>query len=398
MFTLLKGLKVIDLTTVALGPYATQMLGDLGAEVIKVESGEGDVLRAVRPGRRRDLGVGFLNFNRNKRAMVIDLKRPEGQAILHRLVEDADVLVHNMRPKSAAGLGASPETLHAINPGLVYCYSPGFGGRGPDSEAPAYDDIIQARSGLAALNANEEGSPQFVRTIACDKIVGLHLAVAVMAGVIKKLRTGEGVVIEAPMLETMATFLLAEHLAGQTLVPPEGGPGYDRVMSVNRKPYRTRDGFLAILPYSTRHWVRFFNACGLEDWAQKPIVLDGLLRSEHIDELYAKVAEVALTRTTAEWQRLLAEQDIPCSRVNHLADLLTDEHLKAAAVFHEVADERTGNIIELRSPFEVDGRLAHEVAPNRVAPGLAEHTAEVLLELGYSPDQIEGFMRDGVVV
>ena len=155
---MLKGLRVIDLTTVALGPYATQTLGDFGAEIIKVESKEGDVLRSVRPGRRDDLGVGFLNFNRNKQAMVLDLKQPEGQAILHRLVETADVLVHNMRPDSAAGLGAAPEVLQDINPRLVYCYSPGFGGRGPDRDAPAYDDIIQARSGLASLNSAADGA------------------------------------------------------------------------------------------------------------------------------------------------------------------------------------------------------------------------------------------------
>ena len=398
MFTLLNGLRVIDLTTVALGPYATQTLGDFGAEIIKIESKDGDVLRAVRPGRRKDLGAQFLNFNRNKRAMVIDLKSPQGQAILHRLVAGADVLVHNMRPKSAAALGAAPELLHEINPGLVYCYSPGFGGRGPEKDAPAYDDIIQARSGLAALNADVEGAPQFVRTIACDKIVGLHLAMAVMAGVIGKQRTGEGVVIEAPMLETMSTFLLAEHLAGQTMVPPEGGPGYDRVMSVNRKPYKTRDGYLAILPYSTRHWVRFFTACGLPDWAEKPIVTDGVLRSEHIDELYGKVAELALTRTTAEWQKILGEQDIPCSTVNSLEDLLKDEHLQAAGVFHEVTDERIGNILELRSPFEVNGRLAHEAAPNRMAPGLGEHTRQLLEEAGYSGEEIHALFEDGVVL
>lgn len=398
MFTLLQGLKVIDLTAVALGPYATQTLGDFGAEIIKVEPKDGDILRAIRPGRRPDLGVGFLNFNRNKRSIVIDLKRPEGQSILHRLVRDADVLVYNMRPRSAAGLGASAETLLAINPGLVYCYSPGYGQRGPDADAPAYDDIIQARSGLASLNSDADGAPQFVRTIACDKVVGLHLALAVLAGVVQKQRTGEGVVIEVPMLETMAAFLLAEHLAGETLVPPEGGPGYERVMSVNRRPYKTSDGYLAILPYTTRHWIRFFRLCGLEDWATMPKVVDAALRSEHVDELYAKLAELALTRSTAQWQQDLAAQDIPCSPVNGLSDLLTDEHLLAADLLHTVTDARIGEIRELRSPFEVNGRLAHEDAPNVVAPGLAEHTAEVLGEAGYSEDAINAFKRDGVVV
>ena len=397
MFGLLQGLKVIDLTTVALGPYATQILGDFGAGIIKIESKEGDILRAVRPGRRADIGVGFMNFNRNKRSVVIDLKRVEGQSVLHRLVRDADVFVHNMRPRSAANLGVSADKLLEINPGLVYCYSPGFGGRGPDADAPAYDDIIQARSGLASLNADDGGAPLFVRTIACDKIVGLHLAIAVMGGVIGRQRTGKGVVIEVPMLETMTTFLLAEHLAGQTLIPPEGGTGYERVMSRHRRPYKTRDGYLAILPYTTRHWVRFFLVCGLEDWAGMDMVLDPVLRSEHVDELYGKVAELALTRTTDEWEGILVDQDIPCSRVSTLDDLFTDPHVVAAGIFHEASDDRLGRIRELRSPFEVDGCLGYEAAADRAAPGLGEHTAQVLAEAGYAADAIEALKRDGVV-
>lgn len=396
MFEMLEGIKVIDLTTVALGPYATQTLGDFGAEVIKVESKDGDILRSARPGRREDIGVAFLNFNRNKRSIVLDLKQPGAQAILHKLIESADVFVHNMRARSAAALGASPEILHGINPGLVYCYSPGFGARGPDADAPAYDDVIQARSGLASLNADSEGAPHFIRTIACDKIVGLHLALAVLGGLVQQSKTGKGVVIEAPMLETMATFLLAEHLAGETLVPAEGPMGYNRVMSVNRRPYQTTDGYLAILPYSTRHWVRLFTACGLDDWATKDIVVDAPRRSENIDVLYAKLAEMVRQRSTAAWEQLLVEQDIPHARVSRLEDLLTDEHLRAAGLLHQVSDERVGPINELRSPFEVDGRLSHEAKPNRIAPGLGEHTVEILREAGYATREIDEFLRAGI--
>jgi crotonobetainyl-CoA:carnitine CoA-transferase CaiB-like acyl-CoA transferase len=397
VFTLLKGLKVVDLTTIVLGPYATQILGDLGADVIKVESLEGDVFRSVRPGRRDDLGVAFLNYNRNKRSVALDLKQARGQEILHALVAEADVFVHNMRSRSAAHLGASFETLKEINPGLVYCYSPGFSELGPDRDAPAYDDIIQARSGLAALNADAAGAPRFVRTIACDKIVGLHLALAVAAGVIQKERTGKGVCIEAPMLESMVSFLLSEHLAGHTLIPEEGELGYDRMMSANRKPYRTEDGYLAILPYSTKHWIRFFQICHLDDWATADKVIDPVLRSEHIDELYGKVAELALTRTTEAWLAALAEQDIPCSRVNSMADLFDDEHLEAARMFTELNDARVGEMRELRSPFQIDGALAHEAQANTVAPGLGEHTEAVLLELGYSKSEIVELERDAVI-
>ncbi len=398
MFDLLKGLKVVDLTTIVLGPYATQFLGDLGADVIKLESPEGDVFRSVRPGRRDDLGVGFLNFNRNKRSIVVDLKQDRGRKVLHDLVGAADVFVHNMRSSSASALGASYEELAAVNPSLVYCYSPGFGSGGPDREAPAYDDTIQARSGLAALNADKDGAPQFVRTIACDKVVGLHLALAVVSGLVQREKTGRGVRIEAPMLESMVSFLLAEHMAGHTLIPAEGELGYNRVMSPNRKPYRTKDGYIAILPYSTKHWVRFFELGGRPDLAADPKVTDPVLRSESIDELYGLLAEIALTRTTSEWRALLAEKDIPCAAVNSLEDLFSDPQLQATEMFHEFDDARMGSLKVVRSPFEVDGELFHKHNPNAAAPGLGEHTRQVLAELNYTEAEIETLVADKVVV
>ena len=397
MFQLLKGLKIIDLTTIVLGPYATQLLADLGAEVIKIESLDGDVFRAVRPGRRDDLGVAFMNFNRNKRSLTLDLKQPRGQEILHALVRRSDVLVHNMRARSATKLGASYDTLKEVNPSLVYCYSPGFGSLGPDADAPAYDDIIQSRSGLTDLNANSEGAPQFLRTIAADKVVGLHLALAVASGLIQKERTGKGVCIEAPMLESMVSFLLSEHLAGKTLVPSEGELGYDRMMTPNRKPHKTKDGYLVILPYSTRHWIRFFQLCELEDWATAKKVVDPVLRSEHIDELYGKISELAPSKTTAEWLKVLAEQDIPCADVNSLDDIMTDEHLVAAQMFHQDTDPRIGDYLEIRPPFQVDGMLAHAETPNTAAPGLGENNDDILNELGYSAEDINALRQDSVV-
>ena len=373
MFNLLEGVRIIDLTTIVLGPYATQLLADFGAEVIKVESEQGDVFRAVRPGRCDDIGTGFMNFNRNKRSIILDLKSEAGKADLRQLVTHADVLVHNMRPNSAERLGASYEALVESNPSLVYCYSPGFGERGADRDLPAYDDIIQARSGLAALNADASGAPQFVRTIACDKVVGLHLALAIQAGLIQKNRTKKGVCIEVPMLETMASFVLAEHLSGHTLIPEEGALGYDRLMSENRKPYRTLDSYLAILPYSTKHWIRFFELCGEPDWAKADRVVDPVLRSQNIDALYAKLAEVARTKTTYEWQQLLLAADIPHATVSSLSDLLTDPHLTGAGMYNTYDDHRLGEIREVRSPFEVDGKLDYEVKANRPAPNLGEH-------------------------
>ena len=395
MFDLLKGLKVVDLSTIALGPFATQLLGDMGADVIKVESPGGDVFRAVRPGRRDDLGVAFMNYNRNKRSMVIDLKQPEGRAILKQLAGESDVFVHNMRKSSAANLGASYEALSEANPRIVYCYSPGFGERGASRDDPAYDDVIQARSGLASLNADASGEPKFLRTIACDKIVGLHLALAVVSGVVQQQRTGRGVCVEAPMLESMASFLLLEHLAGHSLVPAEGELGYDRLMTANRKPHRTKDGFVVILPYSTKHWVRFFEVCGLPDWASAEKVLNPVERSLHIDELYGKISELAPTRTSEQWMSALREQDIPCSRVSSLEDLMTDTHLLEAELFNRIDDPRIGDLLEVRSPFQVDGEI--NGSPNRIAPGLGEHTDEILRDLGHSEESIDELRQNGTV-
>ena len=395
MFDLLKGLKVIDLSTIALGPYATQLLGDLGADVIKVESPAGDVFRAVRPGRRDDLGVAFLNYNRNKRSLAIDLKQPEGQAILKRLAGSADVFVHNMRASSAAKLGASYEVLAEANPKIVYCYSPGFGERGSSRDDPAYDDIIQARSGLAAINADTSGEPKFVRTIACDKIVGLHLALAVVSGVVQQQRTGRGVCVEVPMLESMASFLLTEHLAGHTLIPAEGTLGYDRLMTANRKPHRTKDSYAVILPYSTKHWIRFFEICDLPDWATAEKVVNPVQRSIHIDELYGKISELAVTRTTKEWLSALSAQDIPCSDVSSLEDLMSDPHLVEAELFNRISDPRIGELLEVRSPFQVDGEI--NGSSNRVAPGLSEHTEEILRDLGYAEAAIAKLRQNSVI-
>lgn len=395
MLSLLKGLRVVDLSTIVLGPYATQFLGDFGADVIKVEAQGGDVFRAVRPGRTDDLGVGFLNFNRNKRSIAVDLKQSEGKEILHKLVAHADVLVHNMRGKSAKDLGADFVTLKAINPQLVYCAAPGFGSVGPDAQSPAYDDIIQARSGLAALNADANGAPQFVRTIACDKVVGLHLALAVVSGVVQQQRTGKGCNIEVPMLESMTAFVMAEHLAGHTLQPSEGELGYDRLMSKDRKPYKTQNGYIAIMPYNTKHWQRFFGLVGREDLAEAEWVTDSVQRSQHIDDLYKLVADFAPSRSSEEWLVRLAELDIPCSRINSLADLAHDPQLQASDWLQTHTDDVRGEYQSLRSPFIVyEDSAANTDLP---APQLGEHGSAILGELGYSPEQIQTLIKSHVV-
>ncbi len=394
MFDLLKGLKVVDLTTVVLGPYATQLLADFGADVLKVEAFGGDVFRAVRPGRHAELGVGFLNFNRNKQALAVDLKSPEGREVLYRLVAEADVFVHNMRNKPARQLGVDYDSLADVNPRLVYCAGVGFAADGPDADAPAYDDIIQARSGLAALNKDAEGAPQFVRTIACDKVVGLHLALAVTAGVVKQQRENQGSCIEVPMLETMAAFLLSEHLAGHTLIPPQGDLGYERLFSAHRKPFKTANGYMAVLPYSSEQWVRFLSLAGRDDLAAADWVIDAAQRSERIDELYEVLGDIIAADTTERWLSLLARHDVPCARVNELGDLAEDPQLLASGLLQQHEDAEIGAYQSLRSPYRIKDQNPGE--PKR-APKLGQHSAAVLAGLGYDEDQIRALVDAGVI-
>ena len=394
MFDLLKGLKVVDLTTVVLGPYATQLLADFGADVLKVEAFGGDVFRAVRPGRHAELGVGFLNFNRNKQALAVDLKSPEGREVLYRLVAEADVFVHNMRNKPARQLGVDYDSLADVNPRLVYCAGVGFAADGPDADAPAYDDIIQARSGLAALNKDAEGAPQFVRTIACDKVVGLHLALAVTAGVVKQQRENQGSCIEVPMLETMAAFLLSEHLAGHTLIPPQGDLGYERLFSTHRKPFKTANGYMAVLPYSSEQWVRFLSLAGRDDLAAADWVIDAAQRSERIDELYEVLGDIIAADTTERWLSLLARHDVPCARVNELGDLAEDPQLLASGLLQQHEDAEIGAYQSLRSPYRIKDQNPSE--PKR-APKLGQHSAAVLAGLGYDEHQIRALVDAGVI-
>lgn len=354
MYDLLKGVRVLDLTSVVLGPFATQYLGDFGADVIKVEPLSGDIFRYARPARSEDMGAGFLNMNRNKRSLCLNLKDEHDYNQFCNLLDDADVLVHNMRPSAAARLGLAPDDVRKSNPRLVYCAAPGFGSRGRHAEKPAYDDIIQSASGIAALNRGTEGEPRFVPTIVCDKVGGLHLALAVLAGVVHQEKTQQGCVIEAPMFEGMVSFLMAEQLAGETFQPAIGTLGYERLLSPNRRPHRTKDGYIGVLPYNAAHWLRVLEFIG-SDLAQEDWLQSSSKRSARVDELYSVLATAMPARTTEDWLRIFLDMDIPCTPVNSMEDLLTDEHLNDVGFFEDVEHPSEGRIRSMHSAFWVDG-------------------------------------------
>ena len=394
MLNLLEGIKVVDFTTVVLGPYASQFLGDFGADVIKVEPLDGDGFRAVRPGPSTDIGAGFANFNRNKRSIAIDLKQAAGQKILSQLVEDADVVIHNMRGLSALALGIAYEQLRLFKPDLVYCWSPGFASHGPDANSPAYDDIIQARSGMAALNADADGAPQFVRSVLCDKVVGLHLAMSVSAALVHRERTGEGQSIEVPMLETMAGFILAEHLAGRTMTPSQGDIGYRRLMSNHRRPFETADGYMAIMPYSTKQWIRFLELVGETSLAGEAWVSNGAERSNRIDELYELIAQVAVRRTTAQWLEELGRIDVPCAVVNELSQVLADPQLSKTGLLGTFDNHDVGDLHYLKPAFLSDEGIG---AKPRRAPHLGEHSRDILGQLGLTDSEIQRLIDQRVI-
>ena len=381
----LDGVRVLDLTNVIMGPYATRILADMGADVIKIEAPGGDLVRHLRPCRRPGHGGSFLHLNRNKRGIVLDLKTEAARDALRRLIRGADVFLHALRPRTVARLGFDPESVAAINPDIVYCGAYGFGADGPYADKPAYDDVIQAASGFAALCGEATGAPAYMPTVVCDKLAGQAIAYAILAGLLQRARGGGAPAIEVPMFETAVEFLTPEHFSGAAFDPPLGRFGYRRVLSGGRRPYRTRDGHACILPYSDRNWRDFFDFIGrpeLKDDARFGTHAD---RTQHIEELYRLVADEAPKRTNAEWVSFSDRAGIPCMPVMTFEELYDDPHVRAVGLFNIVEHPTEGRLRGVRRPVNFSG------APFRLrrhAPGLGEHTREVLAEAGLDEDSL----------
>jgi len=392
----LDGIRVIDVTTVLLGPYGTQILGDMGADVIKVEAPPtGDIARNMGTVRRPGMGGIYLNANRNKRSLALDLKRDDAKDVLRRLLRTADVFVHNMRPEAIERLGFGYAAVSALKPDIVYVGAYGFGQAGPYRAKPAYDDAIQAASGLASLFAQRDGTPQYVPAAMADKLVGVTLSQAVAMALVHRLRTGQGQFVEVPMFEVLVAFNLVEHINGAAYEPALGPLGYQRVTTSARRPFPTKDGHVCILPYTDAQWRSFFTAVGRPELMDEPGFATYSARVNTVNELYGFVASVTPTRTNAEWVEICEKGQIPCMPVVDIQALMEDEHLKAVGMFEPHHHPSEGATVLVRSPLTM---TASPPAIRTHAPGFGEHSRELARELGYDDTAIDTLLSSGALI
>lgn len=390
----LAGLKIVDLTAVLMGPSTTQMLADLGADVVKVESLDGDATRKIGPQGDAKMGPIYLSLNRNKRSIALDLKDPKGREAFLRLAADADVVVTNVRPKGMERLRLTYDDVAEVNPRIIYVSLVGFSQRGRYARSPAFDDLIQAAAALPwMVAANTDGNPRYIPVNIADRTVGYYAFGVILAALYSRDRTGKGQRVDVPMFETMVPYVLGDHLYGEKFIPSQGEFGYPRILARARTPFRTKDAWVCCAIYHDHHWEAFLDVIGMPElWHTDPRLATMTTRTAHSEELSEFVREQMLLRTTAEWQRELARADIPVFPMNTPESLLNDPHLRDIGFFSEAEHPAVGTIREMEVPSEW-----HGTPPSgyRLPPVLGEHSREILLEAGYSDAEIDQMIQRG---
>src|SRR5712692_9615291 len=387
----LAGVRVLDLTTVVMGPYATQILADFGADVVKVEPPDGDVMRQAWPYRNPGMGSIYLNTNRNKRSVVLDLKRDPAREACLALAAKADVLVYNIRPQAMARLRLSYREVREANPRIIYVGCFGFSQRGPYAARAAYDDMIQGAAGIPwLLKKQGAAEPRYAPMIVADRSVGQQVASAVSAALYCREKTGKGQRVDVPMFEHLLQMVLGDHLGGYTFEPQHGEPGYHRILAPDRRPYQTKDGYVCALIYNDKQWKGFLEIIGKPQMFSQPEFATQEARSRNYDRAYAMVAEELKKRSSAQWVEAFERADIPVQRMNSLDDIVADPHLAAIGYLSAVEHPTEGRIKSLAVPSEWS-----ESAPEyrRHAPRLGEHTREVLREAGLSEEKIDQIIK-----
>jgi crotonobetainyl-CoA:carnitine CoA-transferase CaiB-like acyl-CoA transferase len=391
----LSGLRILDLTSVVAGPLATQMLGDMGADVIKIEAPEGDAPRHTGPARSPGMAALFMGLNRSKRSLVLDLKHQSARDALWRLIDGADAFVHSMRPQKIEKHGFGHETVRARNSRIVYAAIHGYREGGPYSRQPAYDDVIQGQSGFASLMSEIAGQPRYAPTIIADKTTALTLVGAISVAFYAREKTGRGQFVEVPMFESMVSFILAEHLFGHAFDPPKGSLGYTRVLGSWRRPYRTKDGFLCMMAYTEPQWRKFWKMVGKPEVGDDPRFCNIAARSHNVVALYELAGTCLLDKTTDEWLGLLRELEIPSARVSSLDDVMTDPQLAATGFFKHATHPTEGEILYTDLPVRFS---ASGTSSERLQPRLGEHSVDVLREAGLSESEINALLASGATI
>ncbi len=390
----LTGVRVLDMTTVQMGPVATAILADLGADVVKIESPEGDISRNSVPSQSPGMGHSFLGINRNKRSVSLDLKQPEGKRALLALLPRTDVLVYNVRPQAMARLKLSYEDVKAVNERIVYVGALGFSQRGRYAGRPAYDTMLQGMMGIPWMWQRASGqAPRYAPFSYCDQSSALHVVIAILSALYSRSVTGRGQRVDVPMFENLVHVLLGEHLAGETFVPPKGPVGYHRQLASDRRPYQTEDGYICPFVYNDKQWRSFLTMIGqAEKFENDARFSSHRNRVSNFDAVYGFLAEVIRTRTSAEWMRLFTEHDLPIAPMNSLEDVLHDPHLADIGYFQKQEHPSEGTLRRTCYPTEFYGTPSANVQP---APRLGEHTGELLAEAGYTQVEIDKLIAAG---